>query len=420
MGSPAYDVIIVGASFSGLTLAHHLPKHLSVLVLDRKRQPDAVVESTGLITKVTRDLFATFTDIDACIPNQITTIGVVSPNYDDYFFSQTETPWIYSTDTPRLIKQLAKSVPSNVTVLFGHAFVSCEPTSQGAPVTVIYKKVGDNSVITTQTRCLVGADGARSRVAQSIPQLDRHTKFLVGVEKVFYGDILLGPAPEATVYHFWFGTFSLGYGGWLSPTVINGKKAFRVGLAKLEKDARDTAKLETFIAILQERQVVRLSENGLVHGFGSVIPIGGVLSKTAHHGTLLLGDAAGYCGAFAADGIKGALVSAMAAARRIPEYLNGDIHALTRISGDMQQSHRLLSYYTKQVRYRWLWDRMRRDRTFHAMYAVIKREKEHFLDQFCDNTTSRKSLIRVVLKLRNVPQLVVYGWYILIDMISPL
>ena len=55
-----YDVIIIGASFSGLTLAHHLPKDLNVLILDKKKNLDSFVETTGLITEVTYQLFKDF------------------------------------------------------------------------------------------------------------------------------------------------------------------------------------------------------------------------------------------------------------------------------------------------------------------------------------------------------------------------
>src|SRR3989338_1206773 len=96
------DVVIVGASFAGLTLGHHLPQGLRTIILDRKTRLDTAIETTGLITEATRELFKQFCDVDRFIPNRITTIGVVSPDYNKYFFSHTEKPWIYSTDTPLL------------------------------------------------------------------------------------------------------------------------------------------------------------------------------------------------------------------------------------------------------------------------------------------------------------------------------
>ena len=58
-----YDIIIVGASFSGLSLAHHLPKNLKILVVDRKPKLNATIESTGLITQATYDMLDSFCDV---------------------------------------------------------------------------------------------------------------------------------------------------------------------------------------------------------------------------------------------------------------------------------------------------------------------------------------------------------------------
>ncbi len=55
-----YDVVIIGASFAGLSLAHHLPPSVKVLILDMKRALNADVESTGLITEHTYQLLKSF------------------------------------------------------------------------------------------------------------------------------------------------------------------------------------------------------------------------------------------------------------------------------------------------------------------------------------------------------------------------
>jgi hypothetical protein len=67
-------------------LAHHLPKHLKVLILDGKEKLDFFVETTGLITQATYDLFSKFSDIDTYITNRINSIGVIGPDYENYFF----------------------------------------------------------------------------------------------------------------------------------------------------------------------------------------------------------------------------------------------------------------------------------------------------------------------------------------------
>lgn len=414
--STTYDVIIVGASFSGLTLAHHLPSHYRVLVIDAKPSAGSSVESTGLITSHTRDEFASFFDIDTYITNPISSICVVAPDYEDYFVSKTDGYWIYQTDTKALVAGLAHAVPANVEVRTGVAFYDVEDTLDG--VTVSLKVNGQNEYV--HARFLVGADGGHSSVAGAVSGLEQNDSFLFGYEEVWEGDVLLGPNPAETIYHFWFGEFSLGYGGWLSPTVEQGKTAFRVGLAKLKKDRGDAKRLlETFVVTLRERGIISIPDTVTkpIYRFGSFIPIAGALTRTSHGHTLLIGDAAGYCGAFAADGIKGSVISGKESAGLIVRHLDGERFDMGYELGKKINEHRwLMDYYTRQLRYRWIWNRMKRDRTFRAMYDIIHAEQEHFLDQFCDNKDKRKSLSRSVLKVQHIPKLIRYAWYIFVDL----
>ena len=68
-----------------------------------------------------------------------------------------------------------------------------------------------------------------------------------------------------------------------------------------------------------------------------------------------------------------------------------------------------MTYYRKQVLYRFIWERMKSNRSFFALWKVIEREKESFLYQFCDKKDKAKSLVSVVLKVRNLPALVKYA-----------
>lgn len=414
-----FDVVIVGASFSGLSMAHHLPEDCKVLVVDAKPTAGATVESTGLITEHTRSEFLSFFDVDKHITNKITAIGVVAPSFDDFFFSHTEHPWIYQTDTRGLMKDLAAQLPSNVTLRTSTVYVGATREGHRQSVSRV-ELMHQGKKYEVACKFLVGADGGHSKVATTVPGLDRNKKFLFGYEQVFFGEVHLGPCPEETIYHFWFGEFSLGYGGWLSPTVVNGRKAFRIGLAKLMKDRGDANDLiKKFTRLLLDKGVITIEGDPAKpdYVFGSHIPIGGVLKKIHHRNVLLIGDAAGFCGAFAADGIKGSVVSGKEGARVIAQYLQGNHRAIRMLKLLMNRHKSLLNYYKKQLRYRLIWDMMKKDRTFTAMYKVIEAEKEKFLEQFCDSKDRRRSLAWTVLKMKHVPKLAVYSWFIFMDLL---
>jgi len=80
MNENEFDIIVVGASFAGMSFVRNLPRNsnLKILVVDAKVAIGATVESTGLITEHTRRLFSGFFDIDQYITNKITTIGVIT------------------------------------------------------------------------------------------------------------------------------------------------------------------------------------------------------------------------------------------------------------------------------------------------------------------------------------------------------
>lgn len=410
MSSFDYDVIIIGGSFAGLSLAHHLPPSLRVLIVEAKPTCGATVESTGLITNRTRYEFRSFFEVDRYITNPITSICVVAPDFETNFVAKTAEPWIYQTDTRGFVQALAKGVGPHIEIRASTIFHRVEEESEEG-ATIVIQSVGKEKETLT-TRILVGADGGRSRVAQSVPTLDKNQKFLFAFEAVIYGSVHLGPEPEKTIYHVWFGEFSLGYGGWLSPTIHEGRPAIRIGLAKEMRDKSEVrALVDRFIEELVKRGHIKLDEDHKdpAYVFGSMIPIGGPLKQVQKNTTLLIGDAAGYCGAFAADGIKGSVVSGKESAKLIIRHLNGEKCLSEYRDGKGIEKHDgLLSYYYRQVRYRMVWDLMRSDRSFWAMFNIIRKEKEHFLDQFCDSKDKRKSLSWVVLKWRHVPALC---WY---------
>lgn len=405
-----YDVIIAGAGFSGLTLALKLPEHYNVLVLEKKPRVNAHAHTTGLITVATKDLIGSLVGVDRHLTNRIEAISVLDPSFERHFISKTAFPWIYSTNTPELLLELARACRDNVTFLYNAALVgyAVEP---GSPHPVVARYVQNGTEGVARGRFIVGADGVRSAVAKSNPALSKNRRLLFAFERMYEGDCLIGDIPDRTVYHLWFGSFSLGYGGWIAPNFIDGKKLFRIGFATYSPGAEKARLLDRLVETLVDKEVVRLSgsTDAPLLNYGGYCPIGGVLRRVCDGHSLLVGDAAGFCGPFSADGIKGAVVSALVAAEVIPRHLEGDRTALGAFFPLVEARSRLLSYYRKQLRYRLLWDRMTSNASFSRLFRICEGEKETFLDQFCDAKDKQASLLKGLIKLRNLPRLIAMG-----------
>lgn len=379
-----YDVVIVGASFAGLTLAHHLPKNYRILLLDKKPSLDSPVETTGLITNSTKDEFSSFHfDIEIFLHNKIHSLRIVDHGYRNVLSNSVQHPWIYSLNTSALIKHLSASLPSNVTLKLNAVY--------GSPNTYFHKGKQRNF----KAKFIIGADGANSSVAKSNPNLSQNKKHLIGLEKVFHGEI-----DQKAIYHFWFGEFSLGYGGWLSPS---GPNKFRVGLAKYN-DGKGFETLNRFIDRLKKEGFIN-SKGEAIEQFGSHIPIGGPVKKPYDKNTLLIGDAAGLCGAFAADGIKGALISAKVAAKLIQK---GSFRGYYK---EIEKHNYLMSYFKRQKLYRFAWDQMKTNKSFDILFDLIK--NEDLINIFCDSKDKHKSLAGSLIQFKNLPQLTKFGFSII-------
>lgn len=410
-----YDVVVIGAGFAGLSFAIHLSPNLSVLVVDRKNELDDLYESTGLMTTSTKELLESFApESTKFITNSIDSMYVVGTDFKKHFISSANEPWIYSTDTPKLIQYISTLVTENVKIVTGTSYIANTYNLEEKLHRVKLRKSDIDYEV--DAKFLVGADGGRSIVAKN-NILSVNKKFLYGYEKMFLGDITFEECEKNAVYHYWFGEFSLGYGGWLSPTVHNGKKAFRIGLAKLDKDASDIKVLDDFIDKLVSINHIKIDE--LVHSYIGSIPISGVRTNYYRNSCLIIGDAGGMCGAFAADGIKGALVSGIVGAKLVSQYFETDnIKVFKSYFYEVNKFNNLIIYLYKQLLYRFIWNMMKRNSTFDEMFNIISREKELFIQQFADAKSSGTGLLKMILRPKQFKYILKYGILILWDLIA--
>jgi flavin-dependent dehydrogenase len=179
------------------------------------------------------------------------------------------------------------------------------------------------------TRYLIGADGARSRVARDL-KLESNREWIVGVESVFHGAVLDGPPrllcfldPKlAPGYIAWIAhdgeETHLGVGGYPSLfDPIPALQEFRSRVAGII-DLRNAKQIETRAGL---------------------IPVGGVLRNIANSTGMLIGDAAGAVSPLTAGGLDPCMRLSSFAASVVTEYLStGDVQVLQAYSGELFRS----------------------------------------------------------------------------------
>jgi flavin-dependent dehydrogenase len=173
---------------------------------------------------------------------------------------------------------------------------------------------------------LVGADGARSRVARDLG-LDENREWIVGVEDVLHGVPLEGPP---RFHCFLDPGLAPGYLAW----VVHDGEEVHLGVGGYSARFDPLRALEKFRACAAG--ILDLSRAQQVERRGGRIPVGGVLATIANRQGLLVGDAAGAVSPLTAGGLDPCMRLSSLAARVIVEYLaRGDAVALAEYSGEL-------------------------------------------------------------------------------------
>ena len=295
-----YDLIVVGASFAGLvaarTAAH---RGLRVAVLDAKREPGARVRTTGILVKEAVDEC----DIPAALTRKIPGARLYAPNgkHIDLF-----APGYYflATDTPAMMRWLARETArAGADLFFGARFEDATLTEDAVRL----------HGLDLSARYLLGADGARSRVAQ-VFGLGRNTEFLIGMETEYEET----PAVDPDFLHCFIDSrLAPGYLGWVVP----GVDMTQVGIAVSNGPfgARRKPDFNAFLRRIDPQFALWNCE--VRHRRSGPIPCGGLVSPLSRRRVLLTGDAAGLVSPLTAGGIRLAFQYGRRAGAVIAEHL---------------------------------------------------------------------------------------------------
>ena len=317
------DVAIIGAGLAGLQCARLLGQQgVNVLLVDRKNSLDQKIHTTGIFVRRT---LIDFDLPDDCLGPPIKHVTLYSPalrplelvsEHDEFRIGRMGQ--LYQRYLQQCLHTGVEWLPQ--TSYLGH-------TITNGKITLRLNSGSTTRSITT--RYLIGADGARSRVARDL-NLEQNREWIVGVESVFNGAALDGPP---RLLCFLDPKLAPGYIAWIA---YDGEET-HLGVGGYPSLFDPVPALQEFrsrVAHIIDLRTAKQSETRA--GF---IPVGGVLQNIANSNGMLIGDAAGAVSPLTAGGLDPCMRLSAFAARVVTEFLEtGDLQALQTYSGELFRS----------------------------------------------------------------------------------
>lgn len=298
-----YDVIVVGAGFAGLACARELAaRGLRTCVIDRKRDLGERLHTTGILVQEALES-ACLAGLPPALVRAVPHIRLYAPSLRSVRLGARDYRF-YTTDTPALMRWLGEGARARgVELWLGQPFRDAARTPAGWHV----PGVG-------HARYLVGADGARSRVAQRLA-LGRVEDFLHGVEYEFDGVALREPD---ALHCFISRRHAPGYLGWVAQTPTG----VQAGLALRHVPGRKAPPPDLPGLLERVAPLLGLPPQRRPDAIrAGLIPCGGPVPHRVGDGVLLVGDAAGMVSPVTAGGIHAGLRHGAGVGRALADAL---------------------------------------------------------------------------------------------------
>jgi flavin-dependent dehydrogenase len=315
----SYDAVIIGAGLAGLQCARLLARQgAKILLVDRKTDLAKGVHTTGIFVR------KTFEDFDfpvGCLGKPIRHVTLYSPRLKALNLASERDEFRVGKMGAIYEEFLHEAAASGANFARATAYRGVEITN-GETIVRLEKR---GAPLEVKTKVLIGADGAKSRVAKDL-KLDENHEFIVGYEEVFRSE---NAGVEPHLHCFLDAELAPGYLAWIADDGVE----IHIGVGGYAADFNPREALKSFKE--KTKKLFDLNDADLIETRGGRIPVGGVLRKIANERGLLIGDAAGAVSPLTAGGLDPAMRLSRFAAEIVWERLRtGNPQVLLNYSGE--------------------------------------------------------------------------------------
>lgn len=310
VSSEKFDVVVVGASYSGLAAAKAASKSKKVLLVEKRKQPGSPVNSTGAVPIEWLNKMDSFPSKE-CIAGNIKGVELIGPKGESALLKKTEPDGMVLYPD-RYVKWLAdRTADSGCVIMTGTTFKSLSvnrSTHSGK------SNVSSLTVSTSNgdfdAEYVVGADGSASNVGSyvGIGERPKPEDLHIGIE--YHVENHDAQDPEIFQLYLGHELAPLGY-AWSFP---EGPDFLKVGVGIPESvGTKPRVFMERFFAKYPKFKTRIVASNG------GMIPTAPPLKRAVKDNVLLVGDAAHFCSPLHGGGIWFGMQSGFLAGASIAE-----------------------------------------------------------------------------------------------------